>query len=97
MNNPNAEHSVFISYHRKGGGVLAKLVYETLKQKRYRVFFDHESIQSGRFDEKIRKTIREVEDVVVVLSKNSIARCKNKNDWMYREGTEALSAGKNIF
>ena len=43
---------VFISYRRSGGEILGRLIFELLKNN-YNVFFDHESLSSGRFDTKL--------------------------------------------
>ena len=43
---------VFISYRRDGGEVLGRLLFELLKNE-YNVFFDHETLSSGRFDKKL--------------------------------------------
>ena len=89
-------YEVFISYRRNGGDVLAKLLYETLHNQKYPVFFDHESLSSGVFGEKILSAIKQVKDVIVVLSKGSLERCKDKDDWMFLEIREAVHSGKNI-
>ncbi len=92
----NNQQDVFISYRRAGGNILARLIYEILKQKRYSVFFDYESLSSGVFGAKIIETIRGVKDVIVVLSKNCLERCKDENDWMYCEISEAIRTDRNI-
>ena len=90
------DYEIFISYRRNGGDILAKLLYETLRNKKYSVFFDHESLSSGVFGEKILSTIRGSKDVVVVLSKDCLNRCKVKDDWMFLEVREAIETNKNI-
>lgn len=90
------DYEIFISYRRNGGDLLAKLLYETLRSKKYSVFFDHESLSSGVFGEKILSTIRGSKDVVVVLSKDCLNRCKDKDDWMFLEVREAIETNKNI-
>lgn len=89
-------YEIFISYRRNGGDILAKLFYETLRNKKYSVFFDHESLSSGVFGEKILSTIRRTKDVIVILSKGCLERCKNKDDWMFLEIREAIQTQKNI-
>lgn len=90
------DYEIFISYRRNGGDILAKLLYETLRNKKYSVFFDHESLSSGVFGEKILSTIRGSKDVIVVLSKESLNRCKIREDWMFLEIREAIETDKNI-
>ena len=48
---------VFISYRRDGGAMRARLLYEALKQRRYSVFFDFESMTAGRFGDEIVEAI----------------------------------------
>ncbi|MBR3767768.1 MAG: toll/interleukin-1 receptor domain-containing protein [Clostridia bacterium] len=95
-NTSSNNYEIFISYRRNGGDLLAKLLYETLLHKKYSVFFDHESLSAGIFGEKILDTIRRSKDVIVVLSKECLKRCKNKDDWMLLEIREAIETGKNI-
>ncbi len=95
-NIPSNSYEVFISYRRSGGDLLAKLLYETLRYKKYSVFFDHESLSSGVFGEKILDTVRNAKDVIVILSRDCLERCKSKDDWMYIEIREAIENHKNI-
>ena len=91
-----ANYDIFISYHRDGGDILAKLLYETLRNKQYSVFFDYESLSSGDYREKILETVRGAKDVIVVLSRDCLERCKNSDDLMCEEITEAINHNKNV-
>ena len=75
---------VFISYRRDGGEVMGRLLFEMLKDN-YNVFFDHESLSSGRFDKKILEVIAGCTDVLFVLSKGCLERCCNEDDWFLKE------------
>ena len=86
---------VFISYRRDGGEVMGRLLFELLKDK-YNVFFDHESLSSGRFDKKLLDIIAGSSDVVVILSKGCFERCGNEGDWFMQEINCALENNKNI-
>ncbi len=86
---------VFISYRRDGGEVLGRLLFELLKNE-YNVFFDHETLSSGRFDKKLLNIIEECNDFIVILSKNCLARCSNEGDWFMQEIRCALQNNKNI-
>lgn len=92
----NNNYDVFISYRRDGGEVLAKLLYETLRREKYSVFLDYESLSAGEFGEKILNTIRTANDVLVVLSKDCLKRCRDPKDWMYQEIAEAIRGKKNV-
>ena len=75
---------VFISYRRDGGEIMGRLLYEMLNED-YNVFFDHESLSSGRFDEALLRVIEGCTDVLFVLSKGCLERCCNQDDWFLRE------------
>ena len=87
---------IFISYRRIGGVAAAFLLHERLTALGYEVFYDIESLQSGRFDNKIFHSIDECSDVLVVLSPSSLDRCVNEDDWMRAEVSYAIKQGKNI-
>jgi len=86
---------VFISYRRDGGEVIGRLLFELLKNE-YNVFFDHESLSSGRFDTKLLDIISQANDVVVVLSPGCFDRCVNEGDWFMQEISCALEHRKNV-
>jgi tetrahydromethanopterin S-methyltransferase subunit G len=89
-------HDIFISYRIAGGADTARIIREHFTGKGYKVFLDVESLQAGSFDEKLLKVIEGSTDFVVVLSKGSLERCKNSDDWVRREIEHALSLDKNI-
>ena len=43
---------IFISYRRQNGEFLGKILYDELTRNGYSVFFDIESMRSGRFNEQ---------------------------------------------
>ncbi|MBO4982674.1 MAG: TIR domain-containing protein [Clostridia bacterium] len=86
---------VFISYRRDGGEVLGRLMFELLKND-YNVFFDHETLSSGRFDTKLLDIIEASRDVLVILSPGCFDRCGNEGDWFMSEISCALKHNKNI-
>lgn len=95
MSEQSLPFRVFISYRRDGGEVLGRLLYELLRHD-YNVFFDHESLSSGRFDTKLLSIIATCEDVLIILSRDCLARCNNPGDWFMQEISCALSHNKNI-
>lgn len=90
------KNQIFISYRRDGGDVTAKLICEALKNKGYSVFYDYDSLKGGVFDSRILESIDECNDVVLVLPKKALARCKDKKDWVRQEIRYALQTEKNI-
>lgn len=87
---------IFISYRRDGGDITAKLICEALKNKGYTVFYDFDSLKGGVFDSKIFEALDQCTDVILVLPKNALSRCKNENDWVRQEIKYALEKKKNI-
>lgn len=90
------EHPIFISYRRRGGDVAAKLICEALKNRGYSVFFDYDSLKGGAFDCEILSALDQCRDVVLVLPKNALARCRHEDDWVRQEIRYALMKQKNI-
>lgn len=86
---------VFISYRREGGLDSARSLHALLKND-YEVFFDMESLRSGKFDEKIEKAILECTDFLLILSDNVFDRFEEEGDWISRELSLALQHGKNL-
>lgn len=88
---------VFISYRRVGGDVTAKLICESLKSRGYKVFYDYDSINNGRFDKRIFTAIEKCNDFILVLSPGALDNCNNENDWVRWEIRHALKQkNKNI-
>lgn len=89
-------YQIFISYRRERGEALAFLLNERLTAVGYQVFYDLESLASGKFKTKLFDFIDSCEDVLVILAPNSLDRCIGEDDWMRMEIAYALKKGKNI-
>lgn len=89
-------YDIFISYRRDGGEALACLISEKLRQREFSVFYDVESLRSGKFNEKIFQVIDTCTDVIVILPQNSLNRCINNDDWVRKEIAYAIKSKKNI-
>ena len=89
-------HQIFISYRRKGGDVVAKLICSELKNRGYSVFYDYDSLKGGYFDNHITDAIKNCNDFILVLPRRALVRCRNKKDWVRQEIICALEAKKNI-
>ena len=87
---------IFISYRREGGEFLGKILYDELSKNGYSVFYDVESLRSGKFNEQLYKRIEECEYFIILLTPNCLDRCKNQNDWVRLEYEHAVKCGKNI-
>lgn len=90
------EYDIFISYRRDGGESLACLLCEKLKQMSFSVFYDVESLRSGKFNEKIFRVIKNCTDVLLILPPDGLLRCKDAEDWIRMEMACAIQNKKNI-
>lgn len=90
------KYDVFISYRRDGGDTLSQLIYDRLTHRGYRVFLDIESLNAGKFNEKLLEVIEGCKDMVIVLPPNGLDRCRNEGDWVFRELEHAMKLKKNI-
>ncbi len=87
---------IFISYRRDGGDMVAMNLYQALKRRRYRVFYDIAVLRSGNFNEELYQRIRSCRDFVLILTPGSLDRCIYDDDWVRMEIAEALSRKKNV-
>lgn len=90
------DYQVFISYRREGGAALAYLLNQLLTNLGHSVFYDIESLSSGKFDEKLLSVIEHTPNFIVLLTPHVFDRCVNDNDWIRREAIQAMSCRKNI-
>lgn len=87
----------FISYRRETGSDLASLLKIQLENSYHKkIFLDVKELQVGRFDEALLNRIGETPNFILILSKASLDRCDNKNDWLKREIMHALKTNRNI-
>ena len=87
---------IFISYRHDDGKAIAFLLFKDLTRDGYSVFLDHRTLGSGNFRDRIRQTINESTDVIVLLSKTSFEKINNEDDVYRFEIETALKLGKNI-
>ena len=87
---------VFISYRREGGSTLARLVKENLERRGYKVFLDREGLSHGPFNTALLREIDSSTDVAVILTPNSLDRCRNEDDWLRLEVAYSMRQGKNV-
>lgn len=93
----NDHFDAFISYRRETGSDLASLLKVQLENKFHKkIFLDVKELQVGRFDEALLNKIGETPNFILILSKSSLDRCKEKSDWLKREIMHALSTRRNI-
>lgn len=88
-------YDVFVSYRRTSFET-ANLIATKLQMVGYSVFLDVETLNSGKFNERLLQVIDGCKDVILVLPPNALDRCSDENDWVRMEVEYALSRGKNI-
>lgn len=89
------KYDIFISY-RRDAFESANLFATRLKALGYRVFFDIETMNAGKFNEQLLDVISRCKDFILVLSPNAIDRCEEEGDWVRREVMCAMEHKKNI-
>lgn len=88
-------YDIFISY-RRDAFESANLFATRLKALGYRVFFDVETMNAGKFNEQLLDVISKCKDFILVLSPNALDRCNDEGDWVRREVMCAMEHKKNI-
>ena len=89
------QYDIFISYRRSSYDT-ANLIATRLKSAGYSVFFDMETLRSGKFNEQLYDAIDNCKDFIVVLPPNALDRCVNEDDWVRLEVCHAMEKGKNV-
>ena len=89
------KYDIFISYRRTAYDT-ANLVAEKLRNAGYSVFFDIDTLTSGKFNEQLLTVILNCKDFILILPKDGLDRCDNPEDWIRREVACAIDSNKNI-
>jgi len=89
--------TVFISYRRDPvGKAFARSVKQELQGHGYDVFFDVDSIDSGKWASQILTEVPARAHFILLLTPGALDRCGNEDDWVRREFEAALQSGRNI-
>lgn len=86
---------IFVSYRRTSYDT-ANLIATRLRALGYSVFFDTESLRSGKFNDQLYEVIGNCKDFILVLPPNALDRCSNSDDWVRLEVCKAMELGKNV-
>lgn len=89
------KYDIFVSYRRTAYDT-ANLIAEKLRHAGYKVFFDVDTLTSGKFNEQLLEVIANCKDFILVLPENALERCNQSDDWIRREVMCALEHHKNI-
>ena len=90
------KYDVFISYRRIGGKDKARSLKSELERRGYRVFLDFDDLKDSVFDARIMDAIDEAPIFLVLLSENSLDRCKYDDDWVRKEIEYANLKNKHL-
>jgi len=89
--------TVFISYRRDPvGKAFARQLKQELTRHGYDVFFDVDSIDSGKWASQILTEVPVRAHFLLLLTPGALDRCVEKDDWMRREFEVAVQSGRNI-
>src|SRR3979411_530807 len=88
--------SVCISYRRDTASMEAALLNEKLTSTGLDVFYDHKSLDAGRFDQKILTQILARPYFVLILTPGTLDRCVHPTDWVRKEIEQAVAADRII-
>lgn len=93
---PAHRYDVFLSYRRKGGSDLARLLFKELTDRGFRVFLDAETLGAGEWDRQLENRIDECPDFVAIITDGYFDRCGDVEDVVRKEIARALVSGKNV-
>lgn len=88
-------YDIFVSYRRTSFDS-ANLIATRLRSAGYKVFFDVESLRSGKFNEQLFEVIDACTDFLLVLPQGALDRCADPEDWVRKEVLRAMDGKKNI-
>ncbi len=75
---------------------MARLVRDSLQRRGYRVFMDVEDLRSGPFNTALFNEIDSAADIVVILTRGSLDRCRTEGDWLRLEVAHAIQRKGNV-
>ena len=90
------KYDIFISYRNEGGAQYARILQLMLQQRGYKVFLDYDELTDGVFSDHIKTAIQETPIFMLVLSRKSMHRCINEDDWVRQEIMLAIEQKKHI-
>ena len=88
---------IFISYRRSTGSPMARMIYDRLRlEKKYPCFLDVETLNAGDYRENIAAEMERCDTLVLILSRDALARCSDPDDTVRLEIETALERGLSI-
>lgn len=89
-------YDAFISYRRKDGFWVAKMIRELLKAQGVTAYMDLDELRTGTFDDKLLYAIQTAPTFILILPPNALDRCGEKDDWLTKEIITAVEANRKI-
>lgn len=91
------DYNIFISYRRIGGRDCARTIQLKLESLGFNnIFFDYSSLRDGIMNTQIIDAIYSCNDFLLILSPDSMNKCKDKGDWVASEIRTAIKYERNI-
>lgn len=90
------KYDVFISYRDRDKKVWAKDIYNILKNRGYHVVLNEDALSIEDVKESQYSVIEACQDVIVILSPDTLDQCIDEDDRMRLEIAHALQCDKNI-
>jgi hypothetical protein len=88
--------TVFVSYRREGGFVLAKYIFDYLQAAGFDVFMDVQSLGAGEFEQTILAEVAARDYFLLVLTAGSLEGMIREKDWLRIELMQAVESGRNV-
>jgi hypothetical protein len=88
--------TVFVSYRRQGGFLLAKYIFDYLHAAGYDVFMDVHSLGAGEFEQTTLAQVAARDYFLLVLTSGSLKGMIRENDWLRKELMQAIKSGRTV-
>jgi TIR domain len=88
--------TVFVSYRREGGFVLAKYIFDHLHAAGYDVFMDVHSLGAGEFEQTTLAQVAARDYFLLVLTSGSLKGMTRENDWLRKELMQAIEFRRTV-
>jgi hypothetical protein len=88
--------TVFVSYRREGGFMLAKYIFDYLHAAGFDVFMDVQSLGAGEFEQTTLAEIAARDYFLLVLTSGSLEGMIREKDWLRKELMQAVEFGRTV-
>ena len=90
------EYDIFISYRRKSGKHIARILKEAFSRKGYSVFIDLDELKDGHFIDAILSAIDKSRVFIIIMSNDYFDKCANDGDHVRTEILYAIEKQKPL-